>query len=303
MQFQIHILGTNSALPIKHRSPSAHLLNACERSFLIDCGEGTQMQLQKFELKSSKIEKIFISHLHGDHYYGLIGLISSYHLYRRKSPLEIYGPPILQNIINIQLKASNTQLSFDLVFHEIDSDFHGIIFEDHRFIIKTFPLKHRIQTQGYLFIQKQGLRKLNPDFVATHKIPNHAFENIKMGEDYIDEFGKIHKNQEITLDPKPAKSYAYCSDTAFDEAVADYVKGVDLLYHEATFADDNAQFAAEKFHSTAKQAAKIANLAQAKKLIIGHFSTRYSTLDVFLNEAQSVFPNTILAKEGLKIEI
>lgn len=303
MQLTLHILGTNSALPMKYRNPSAHLLTACERSFLIDCGEGTQMQLQKFDLKSSKIEKIFISHLHGDHYFGLIGLISSFHLYRRKSPLQIYAPPLLKEIIELQLNASHTKLLFDLVFIEIQNNFAGIIFEDNQFLIKTFPLKHRIQTQAFLFIQKQGLRKLKPEFVEIHNILHHQFNSIKNGDDFIDSQGNVFKNEEITVDPNPPKSYAYCSDTIYDESIIEYVQNVDVIYHEATFAEDNALFASEKFHSTAKQAAKIATLADAKKLVIGHFSTRYSNVEILLNEAKEIFPNTVLAKEGLKIEI
>lgn len=303
MLLNLYILGANSALPVRHRNPSAHLLSACERSFLIDCGEGTQMQLQKFNLKSSKIEKIFITHLHGDHYFGLVGLISSFHLYRRLAPLEVYGPPMLKEIIEIQLKASNTHLMFELIFKEIPDGFSGIIFEDDRFEILTFPLRHRIQTQGYLFIQKSGLRKLKPEFVANYKVPNSAFNLIKNGEDFIDEKGNVLKNADITLDPVPSKSYAYCSDTVFDTSIVKYIQNVDLLYHEATFAEDNALLAKDKFHSTAKQAAEIANFANVDKLIIGHFSTRYKNVEVLLEEAKTVFQNTILAQEGLMIEI
>ena len=303
MLLNLYILGANSALPVRHRNPSAHLLSACERSFLIDCGEGTQMQLQKFNLKSSKIEKIFITHLHGDHYFGLVGLISSFHLYRRLAPLEVYGPPMLKEIIEIQLKASNTHLMFELIFKEIPDGFSGIIFEDDRFEIKTFPLNHRIQTQGYLFIQKSGLRKLKPEFVTNNKVPISVFNLIKNGEDFIDEKGNVLKNADITLDPSPPKSYAYCSDTVFDTSIVKYIQNVDLLYHEATFAEDNALLAKDKFHSTAKQAAEIAKFANAEKLIIGHFSTRYKNVEVLLEEAKTVFQNTILAQEGLMIEI
>lgn len=303
MSFLLHILGSNSALPMKHRNPSAHLLSAGERSFLIDCGEGTQMQMQKFELKSSKISKIFISHLHGDHYYGLIGLISTYHLFRRTQPLEIYGPALLEKIIEIQLDASNTKLGFDLIFHPISENFNGILFEDDKIVIECFPLQHRIATHAFVFRQKVGLRKLNPEFVKSVNIPKEQFMRIKLGADFIDEHGVLYPNDKITSDPLPCKSFAYCSDTIYDENIINLVKNVSLLYHEATFADDNTDFAKEKFHSTARQAATIAKNANVKKLIIGHFSTRYPNVNILLNEAQSVFPNTILAKEGLCIEI
>ncbi len=303
MPFFLNILGSNSALPIKHRNPSAHLLNAGERSFLIDCGEGTQMQMQKYDLKASKISKIFISHLHGDHYFGLIGLISTFHLYRRTQSLEIYAPPLLEQIINIQLQASNTKLAFELIFKPISDDYDGIIFEDDKIIIESFPLNHRIATHAFVFRQKIGLRKINSDFVQKVSIPNEQYLKIKQGADFIDENGCIYKNKDITSEPLACKSYAYCSDTKFDENIVEKIKKITLLYHEATFADDNEEFAKEKHHSTARQAATIAKNAMVEKLIIGHFSTRYQNINILLNEAQSVFPNTILAKEGECIEI
>ncbi len=303
MSFNLNILGSNSALPMKHRNPSAHLLNVGERSFLIDCGEGTQMQMQKFNLKTSKISKIFISHLHGDHYFGLIGLISTFHLNRRTQKLEIYAPPPLEQIINIQLQASNTKLGFELIYKPISEGFCGILFEDDKIIIETFPLDHRIATHAFIFRQKIGLRKIKPEFIDNVKIPIDQYLKIKQGFDFIDENGFLHKNAIITQEPSPCKSYAYCSDTKFDETIIEKIKNVTLLYHEATYADDNENFAKEKYHSTARQAATIAKKAMVQKLLIGHFSTRYQNINIFLNEAQSVFPNTILAKEGSCIEI
>lgn len=303
MSFNIYILGSNSALPMKHRNPSAHLINIGERSFLVDCGEGTQMQMQQYDLKASKISKIFISHLHGDHYFGLIGLISTFHLYRRTQKLEIYAPPLLEQIILIQLQASNTKLGFELQFFPISEGFNGTLFEDEKILIESFPLDHRIATHAFIFRQKAGLRKIKLDFIEKVKIPNDQYLKIKQGFDFIDENGMVYKNRDITSDPIPCKSYAYCSDTKFDENIVEKIKNVTLLYHEATFADDNEDFAKEKFHSTARQAATIAKKAKVKQLIIGHFSTRYPNINILLNEAQSVFPNTVLAKEGNCIEI
>lgn len=303
MIFKVFILGSNSAIPTIKRNPTAQLINHNERFFLLDCAEGTQLQLRKYRLKMQRINHIFISHLHGDHFFGLIGLISSMHLLGRVKDLHIYGPAPLKDILDLQLEASQTELAYNMIFHATNGDVHEQIYEDEKLIISTIPLNHRIPTTGFLFREKQGKRRLKKRIIKTLDIPADEFIRIKEGADFIDQSGKVYKNDEMTDAPATPRSYAYCSDTSYYEPIIQYIQGVDLLYHEATFMQDKAQAAADKFHATTHEAATIAQKAEVKKLIIGHYSTRYDNLDALLEESKSIFPETEAAFDGEFYEI
>ncbi|MCD4773724.1 MAG: ribonuclease Z [Bacteroidales bacterium] len=296
--FSITILGCNSAIPNLRRNPSAQALNINGIHCLIDCADGTQVQLRKFKIKFQKINHIFISHLHGDHYFGLIGLISSLHLLGRKNELHIYAPSQLEKIINIQFEASETVLKYPLHFHYLHQNKTETIFENNIFSVKAFPLEHSIPTWGFLFKEKQAKRNIKKSFAENANIPNNEYIKIQNGADFIDKDGKIYKNKSITTNPPKARSYAYCSDTAYFEKIIPIIKEVDILYHESTFAEDRKESAKEKFHSTAKDAARIAKKANVKKLLLGHYSARYKDTSPLLEEAKSVFPNTELTDDG-----
>lgn len=303
MEFKITILGSNSAIPTLKRNPTAQIINHNQKIFLIDCGEGTQMQLRRYRLKLQRISQIFISHLHGDHYFGLIGLISTMHLLGRNDELHVYGPEQLETILKIQLEASQTELSYPFHFHAIDPGVNEVIFENEKLTVSTIPMNHRVPTCGFLFREKPGSRKLIKEQITELKIPVENLMKIKKGEDFVDENGIVHKNDTLTSEPYPVRSYAYCSDTKYHEPLIPIVSNVDLLYHEATFLHDRADAAAEKYHSTAVEAATIAKKASVKKLLIGHFSNRYENTEELLEEARSVFENTFLATEGKAFEL
>ncbi|MCK4361247.1 MAG: ribonuclease Z [Bacteroidales bacterium] len=303
MTFSLTILGSGSAIPTLTRNPSAQLLNVHEKIFLIDCAEGTQLQLKKFKFRLQKIDHIFISHLHGDHFFGLIGLISTLHLLGRKNEMHVYAPAELEEIIDIQFKASGTILRFPLIFHYLHQKTSEIIYEDKNIKLRSFPLNHSIPTWGFVFREKQKERNIRKDFIIEKNIPVTEILKIKKGEDYVDENGKIYKNPEITLNPQEPRSYAYCSDTRYFEPVIPFIKDVDVLFHEATFMQDKVKNAIENFHSTAIEAATIAKKAGVNKLIIGHYSARYKNAELLLSEAKSIFPNTILAEDGLKVDM
>jgi len=301
MTFSVTVLGSSSALPTSSRYPTAHLLNANERFFLIDCGEGTQMQLRKFKFRLSKINHIFISHLHGDHYFGLFGLLSSFSLLGRTNDLHLFSHPGLEEILNFQFKYYD--LGFNLVFHHIPNNFAGILFEDKNLTINTFPLKHRISSNGFLFKEKPKDKNLIKEMINYHQLGIKEIIKIKQGEDYTNKDGKLIPNKHLTYPSYLPRSYAFCSDTAYEPKIVNYIKGVDLLYHESTFTDNFAKRAEETGHSTAKQAAQIAKMADAKKLIIGHFSARYKDLSIFEIEANEIFKETNLVTEGKTYDI
>jgi ribonuclease Z len=303
LPFNLTILGSSSATPTSERNPTAQLLNHGEKLFLIDCGEGTQVALRRMHIHFQRIKHIFISHLHGDHFYGLIGLISSMHLLGRTKTLHIYGPPMLKEILDLQLEASMTTLIYTLEFHPTQAEKQEVIFEDEQLIITSFPMLHRIPTTGFLFQEKAYERKLRKDVMEWLKVPVHLIPRLRAGEDYIAPDGKMHLNNEITIDPPAPRSYAFCSDTAYFEDIIDVIKGASLLYHETTFMNNREVNAAEKFHSTTGQAATIALKAGVKKLLIGHYSARYDDLQPLLDEACVVFPDTLLAVEGSIFEI
>jgi ribonuclease Z len=301
MTFSLTILGSNSAIPTLTRNPSAHLLNVNERLFLIDCAEGTQLQIRKFHVHFQRIQRIFITHLHGDHFFGLIGLLNSLHLMGRKEELHLYGPPLLKKIIDLQLEASQTTLNYPLSFYPLSFSGYEKIYEDEKVTVHSFPLLHSIPTCGFIFREKQQERKIRKDMLAEIKIPVTEMQNIKKGRDYINEDGKVFKNEDITLDPPSPRSYAYCSDTAYTETILPFIRQCDLLYYETTFMQNMADSAKEKQHSTTIEASTLAKKANVKKLLIGHFSARYDDLQPLLEEARSVFPNTVIAEDGMTI--
>jgi ribonuclease Z len=305
MTFTVTILGSNSAAPATSRYPSSQVINVQDELFLVDCGEGTQMQIRKYKIKFQKINHIFISHLHGDHYLGLMGLIFTYHLLNRENPLHIYANKELEKLITLQLKVSNCRLVYPLVFHKLNEKSSELLYEDEKLTVESIPLKHSIPTSGFLFREKERLRNIKIEALKGENVDYHEFEKIKRGADYINPQGKLYKNEEITFPPPPARAYAYCSDTEYDESIIRYIKGADLLYFEATFKQDKAEVAMEKQHSTTHDAGNIALKAEVKKLLTGHFSARYEDeeLGSLLEETRSIFANTELAIEGLTFDV
>jgi ribonuclease Z len=295
---KLTILGCYAATPRTFTNPTSQVLEISNRMFLIDCGEGTQVQLRKNKIKFSKINHVFISHLHGDHFFGLIGLISTFALLGRTTDLHIYGPKGVQEIIKLQLRLSNSWTSYELFFHELESKESEVIFEDKKVIVKTIPLKHRVYTNGFLFQEKVGERKLDVNAVQEYGIETCYFQNIKNGKDITLDNGTIIPNKQLSFDPIAPKSYAFCSDTAYTETIIPIIQDVDALYHEATFLQSEQALATKTMHATAQEAATIALKANAKKLIIGHYSTRYENIDLFRAQALQVFPNVLLADDG-----
>jgi ribonuclease Z len=298
MKFEVTILGSSSATPIYNRNPTSQVLNINERLYLVDCGEGTQQQMLRFDVKASRIDHIFISHLHGDHYLGLVGLLSSMHLNGRKKPLKLFGPAALKEIIDLQLKYSETTLQYDIEFTVTNSAQAETIITNEDVIIETIPLDHRIACTGFLFREKKRLRKLLKEEIERIGIPVDFYTSLKKGVDYTDPEGKLYKNDVLTVDSETPKTYTYCSDTMVNERYFKQIANSNLLYHEATFLHNMLDRANETHHTTALQAAEVAVKTHAGKLLIGHFSARYKSLDELLEEAQSIFPATGLAIEG-----
>lgn len=303
MAFELTILGSSSALPTSERYPTAQVLNASGRFFLIDCGEGTQIQIRRQKIAFGKIRHIFISHLHGDHYYGLIGLISTFNLLGIKNDLHIYSPSQLKEILQPQLNLLKAGLQFNIIFHPLNFKKPELIFEDKVIEVISFPLKHSINCCGFLFREKTKERNIKKEYIQEFNIPIAQIRAIKQGADFETENGKIIPNEQLTTPPPPPVSYAFCSDTAFHPPVVETIKEVSTLYHEATFTEEMKEWAVKTYHSTALDAAKIAKMANAGKLIIGHFSSRYKTTEQFLKEAQSEFKNTETAVDGKKYSI
>ena len=290
------ILGNNSAIPAFDRNPTAQILQTQEESYLIDCGEGTQMQMAKYKIKRSKLTRIFISHLHGDHYYGLIGLLTSMGLLGRTQDLHLHAPQPLEEILKLQLNVADTHLPYQLHFHPLKTE--GIIVDDKKLMVECFTVKHRIECWGFLFREKKNPRKVNAERAAIYEIPASFYDKLQQGHDYVNKKGTIVPNEEVTIAAAKPKSYAFCADTIYDETLAAKIKEVDLLYHESTYLKDLHERAASRYHSTTQQAASIAKLGNVKKLLLGHFSSKYETLDAFLPEAREIFENTELALEG-----
>ena len=299
---KLTILGCYAATPRTITNPTSQVLEIKNRMFLIDCGEGTQVQLRKHKIKFSKINHIFISHLHGDHFYGLIGLVSTFMLLNRTNDLHIYGPKGIKEIITLQLRLANSWTSYGLYFHELESKESEIVYEDEKVMVKTIPLRHRIYTNGFLFIEKIGDRKLNVDTVQQYEIDTVYYQKIKNGKDLTLDDGRVIANKLLTFDPEKPKRYAFCSDTQYDEGIVPYIENVTALYHESTFLESEAEKGAITMHSTAKEAARIALKANVEQLILGHYSTRYSSIELFKVEAETIFPNILLADDGVSFE-
>ena len=298
---KLTILGCHSASPHENKNPSAQLLDTRGHRFLIDCGEGTQVQLRKAKVSFVHIKHIFISHLHGDHFYGLPGLVSSFRLLGREAPLHIYGPKGIKEALTLLLKLASSWTNFPLHFHELDGDTSVCVFEDNEVSVYTIPLNHRVYTNGFLFAEKLGLRRINVEKATQSNVDTSQFRLLQLGQDVNLESGAIVENKAVTFDPAPPKKYAYCSDTAYLPSIIPLIKKVDWLYHEATFLEQHASIASQTKHSTARQAASIAHEANVGRLILGHYSSRYKDLCLFKEEACQIFKNVTLASDGLVI--
>lgn len=294
--FAVTILGNNSAVPAFDRHPTSQVVTLDGNNYLVDCGEGTQIQMINYKIRRSKISHIFISHLHGDHYFGLVGLINSFSLLGHKQELHVFAPSPLKEIIDLQLKVADTQICYPLHIHSISGP--ATLLDNEKLTVKCFRTNHRIECYGFVFEQKKQLRKLNPEKAKGYGIPTIFYDRLKNGEDYTGKDGIVVKNDLVTEAAEPGKKYAYCADTKYDETIIPHIQGADMIYHETTYLDNLRERAESRFHSTTKQAALIAQKAGVKKLLIGHFSSKYDTLEEFESEAREVFLNTELALEG-----
>lgn len=302
-KFELHILGCGSALPTTRHFPTSQIVNVRDKLFMIDCGEGAQLQFRKSHLKFSRLNHIFISHLHGDHCFGLLGLISTLNLLGRTAELHIHSPKGLETLLTPMLDFFNRQMTYKVLFHEFDTKEPTLIYEDRSLTVTTIPLRHRMPCCGFLFAEKQRPNHIIREMVDFYQVPVYELNRIKNGADYVTPEGKTVSNSLLTRPSAPSRSYAYCSDTICLPSIVEQIKGVDLLFHEATFADEDAPRARETFHTTAAQAAEIARRAEVKKLLIGHFSARYEDENVLLQEASAIFPDTQLAKETLCVSV
>jgi ribonuclease Z len=297
----VTILGNNSAVPAFNRHPTSQVVSHDGANYLVDCGEGTQIQMIKYKVRRGRISHIFISHLHGDHYFGLVGLINTFSLLSHKQELHVFAPAPLQQIIEMQLKVADNRLSYPLHFHTLTEP--GVLVDDEKIRISCFRTNHRIECYGFLFHEKEGKRKLLIDKIRQLDIPVSFYSSLQEGRDYITPRGKVIPNDSVTAAPVRGMKYAFCADTKYDETIIPYIFDADMIYHETTYLDNLRERAEERFHSTTRQAAEIARKAMVKKLLIGHFSSKYSTLEAFLEEAREVFPNTSLATEGETYEV
>ncbi len=302
-KFELHILGCGSALPTTRHFPTSQVLNVRDKLFMIDCGEGAQLQFRRARLKFSRLNHIFISHLHGDHCFGLWGLISTLNLLGRTAELHIHSPRGLEELMRPTLAFFNRQMTYEVLFHEFEADAPAVVYEDRSLTVTTLPLRHRIPCCGFLFAEKPGLNHIVREMVDFYGVPVYELNRIKNGADYVTPEGKVVPNHVLTRPADPPRRYAYCSDTVCLPGLSESLQGVDLLFHEATFATDNLVRARETFHTTAAQAAELARSAGAKRLLIGHFSARYEDESVFLQEAQEIFPAAQLAKEMLCVSL
>ena len=299
---RVTILGNNSALPAFGRHPTAQAVSVYGEVLLIDCGEGTQVQMQRYGLRWRNVHHIFISHLHGDHYFGLPGLINSMSLLGRTAPLHLYAPAELKPIIDAILSVADTILSYPFYFHALPEG-DALLVDDPSFSVSCFPVEHRIQCHGFLVERKTRGRKLLPDKCVEYEIPAAYYDHLKQGEDYERKDGFLVKNEWVTEDGPSVKRYAYCADTLFTESFLPYIQGADTVYHECTYLEKDADKAAARHHSTATQAARLAKLAGAKQLLLGHFSSKYKELEPFQEEASAIFPNVFVSIEGTSYEI
>lgn len=303
MDFKLTILGCNSALPTSERNPTAQVLEVRERFFLIDCGEGTQVQIRKNRIRLGKINHIFISHLHGDHFFGLFGLLSTYSLLNRTSPLVVYSPPGLKSLLMPVFRQMNDSLPYELIFKEIVTSMPQLIYEDSWIEVTALPMKHRVSCYGYLFREKQQLFNLKRNVVQEYQLSIKEIHQAREGHDIVREDGDVIPNQSLITGRKKPRSYAFYADTAYSEDWIEVIRGVDMLYHEATFMEDKVHLAEATGHSTAKQAAQLALKAEVRKLVIGHYSSRYKELGELHSEARSIFPETYLSEDGAVFEV
>ena len=302
-KFEVNILGCGSALPTTRHFSSSQVVNIREKLFMIDCGEGAQLQLRRSKLKFTRLNHIFISHLHGDHVFGLMGLISTFGLLGRTAKLHIYAHQELEKLLQPQLNFFCKGMTYEVAFQTMDPTKVDTLYDDRSVSVTTLPLKHRIPSCGFLFQEKKTPNHIIRDMIDFYQIPVFELNRIKNGEDYVTSEGVVVPNHRLTTPSAAPRSYAYCSDTLYQRNILSQIKGVDLLFHEATFMHEDAARARETYHSTALQAAEIARDAEVKRLVIGHFSARYEDESQLLEEAQSIFPNSILAKENLKITL
>lgn len=301
--FRVHILGCGSALPTLKHNPSSQIVEIRGKCFLIDCGEGTQTQLRRSKIKFTRISAVFISHVHGDHCFGLIGMISTFGMLGRTAPLHIYAPDGFSNIMKMQIDFFCKDLEYEVVFHDVDTNAKNIIYEDRSLTVETVPLSHRVPCCGFIFREKQTLPHILRDMTDYYKVPVSQFNNIKNGVDWVDEKGNVIPYTRLTTPSEPARSYAYCSDTKYLPMLHECLKDVCVLYHESTYSKEDEDMAKMYFHSTAAQAAQVASDANVGKLVLGHYSARYEDENRLLEEAKNIFPNTVLSDEGLIIDV
>ena len=302
MNIKLNIIGSGSALPTKNNFPSSQILEMRGKQFMIDCGEGTQIRLRQMGLKTNRLGHIFISHLHADHCLGLVGMISTFGMMNRTADLHIHAHPDLERLLQPQLQYFCANSPFKIIFHPVNPAVCGLIYEDRSVEVFSIPLKHRVPCCGFLFQEKQGFRHIKRDMIDFYGVPLSQINRIKQGEDFITPEGEVIPNETFTTSPTPTFRYAYCSDTAYNEAMIPFIEGVDALYHEATFADDEKLRARQTMHSTARQAAEIARQAHVKKLVLGHYSARYVNKNILLKEAKEVFENTVLSEDMMSLE-
>ncbi len=301
--FRVHILGCGSALPTLKHNPSSQIVEIRGKCFMIDCGEGTQTQLRRSKIKFTRISAVFISHVHGDHCFGLIGMISTFGMLGRTAPLHIYAPAGFGNIMKMQIDFFCKDLEYEVVFHDVDTNAKNIIYEDRSLTVETVPLSHRVPCCGFIFREKQTLPHILRDMTDYYKVPVSQFNNIKNGADWVDEEGNVIPYTRLTKPSEPARSYAYCSDTKYLPMLHECLKDVCVLYHESTYSKEDEDMAKMYFHSTAAQAAQVASDANVGKLVLGHYSARYEDENRLLEEAKNIFPNTVLSDEGLIIDV
>jgi ribonuclease Z len=301
--FKVHILGCGSALPTLQHNASSQIVELREKLFMIDCGEGTQIQLRRLRIHFSKIIAVFISHLHGDHCFGLPGMISTFGMTGRTAPLHIYAPAAFEPILEQTLSFFCQGLEFKVVFHAVDTTQNKVVYEDRSLTVETIPLQHRIDCCGYLFREKPILPHIRRDMIDFYKIPISQINNIKAGADWVTPEGEVIANSRLTTPAEPARSYAYCSDTRYIKTLHELVKGVSTLYHESTYSAEDAERARLYWHSTSQDAAKVARDASVGKLLLGHFSARYNNESQLLDEAKAIFPNSYLTREGATFDI
>ena len=301
--FKIHILGCGSALPTLQHNASSQIVEIRGKMFMVDCAEGTQTQLRRSRINFQRLQAVFISHLHGDHCFGLIGMISTFGLMGRTAPLAVYAPKELGPVLDMLMTTFCDRLGFDVVFHPVDPTKNAVVYEDRSLTVETVPLQHRVPCTGYLFREKPTLPHIRRDMIDFYGIPFSQINNIKAGADWTTADGEVVDNARLVVPPDPPRSYAYCSDTRYIPDLWKTVEGVSVLYHESTYASDYADRACMYFHSTAKEAAEVAQAAHVGKLLLGHYSARYNDENKILKEARAVFPNSFLTREGMIINV